>query len=252
VFSFHLNPGLIQLTAPHDDKIDDALAPTDTGKTFHFVNAFSLVSASKNASHLNALSNGACFCDSKPLSWYSTLVGNGLGQLRGSDFLILGLERKARERHLVIGGDGLSIEDFRSKVFELTHEFVDILFFIPPYTEDIDVLTELCSKEIANSDPQLVWLAVGTPKQDILAHQLSKRFQINFYCVGAAVNFVSGTVREAPKFLSNLGLEWAFRLVQEPRRLWRRYLIGNVEFVSLLLKDLKVRIEGRMLCQSGK
>jgi N-acetylglucosaminyldiphosphoundecaprenol N-acetyl-beta-D-mannosaminyltransferase len=56
--------------------------------------------------------------------------------------------------------------------------------------------------------------------------------------VGAAFNFHAGTVRQAPRWLQHSGLEWLFRLVMEPRRLWKRYLIGNPRFAFLVLKQL--------------
>jgi N-acetylglucosaminyldiphosphoundecaprenol N-acetyl-beta-D-mannosaminyltransferase len=55
--------------------------------------------------------------------------------------------------------------------------------------------------------------------------------------VGAAFEHLAGTKREAPRYLQRLGLEWAFRLATEPRRLWRRYLIGNVTFIRLLVQE---------------
>lgn len=237
MFSFNLKLGSISFLNPNEVAVTDALTVTDCGKSVHFVNAYSLVSAARNSEHFNAIRRGICFCDSKPLSWYSNLVGSSVKQLRGSDFLLHGLTAQPSVRHLVVGGKGLNGEEFRKRVLQFTGKHIDVQFYTPPYTDDIDLLFEICAKKLVEVDPHFVWLAIGTPKQDLLASRLATHFPRNFFCVGAAVDFMSGAIRESPKLISNLGVEWLFRLIQEPKRLWKRYLIGNIAFLLLAIGD---------------
>jgi len=65
----------------------------------------------------------------------------------------------------------------------------------------------------------------------LIAKRLSKRIDGSIICIGAAFDFLSGNKMESPKLVSYVGLEWLFRLVSEPRRLWRRYTISNIEFL---------------------
>ena len=96
--------------------------------------------------------------------------------------------------------------------------------------------------------PDVVWVGLGMPKQDLWAakHQDSIEAPV-IMAVGAAFDFHADIVRQAPRWLQRSGGEWLFRLIQEPRRLWRRYLIGNTRFLWLVLKHevLKRPIERR-------
>jgi N-acetylglucosaminyldiphosphoundecaprenol N-acetyl-beta-D-mannosaminyltransferase len=78
---------------------------------------------------------------------------------------------------------------------------------------------------------------MGTPKQDYLAEELSRLTGITTVCVGAAFDFISGTKKEAPLFVQKIGMEWLFRLLTEPKRLWKRYIFGNLVFGYLCIKD---------------
>lgn len=86
------------------------------------------------------------------------------------------------------------------------------------------------------ADPDIVWVGLGTPKQDLwmAAHREALNAPV-LIAVGAAFDFHTERIRQAPKWMQNAGLEWFFRLTQEPKRLWRRYLVYNPLFVSLIL-----------------
>ena len=90
----------------------------------------------------------------------------------------------------------------------------------------------------ANVDPgesQLIWLSLGTPKQDLVGLNLSSEWRKTVIGVGAAFDFYSGDKREAPEIIQRFNLEWLFRLMSEPRRLWKRYLLGNFQFLFFWL-----------------
>jgi len=91
----------------------------------------------------------------------------------------------------------------------------------------------------------LLWVGLGAPKQDITAERLRRLDAAPaILCVGAAFDFLSGAKRRAPAWMQRAGLEWLHRLAHEPRRLWRRYLIGNSRFaVGVATSRLRSRPE---------
>jgi N-acetylglucosaminyldiphosphoundecaprenol N-acetyl-beta-D-mannosaminyltransferase len=101
----------------------------------------------------------------------------------------------------------------------------------PPFrTVSRDELGER-DERIRASGAHIVWVGLGTPKQDVEAARLTEQVPAVCIAIGAAFDFVAGTKPQAPAWLQDHGLEWAFRLATEPRRLWRRYLFGNARFV---------------------
>ncbi len=84
---------------------------------------------------------------------------------------------------------------------------------------------------IRASRAQVVWVGLGTPKQDWETARLAKNVPALSIAVGAAFDFVAGAKTQAPEWMQHNGLEWAYRLASEPRRLWKRYLFGNARFV---------------------
>jgi len=90
---------------------------------------------------------------------------------------------------------------------------------------------------IRTSDAHFVWVGLGTPKQDFFVSQVSRQLLSVQVGVGAAFDFMAGAKREAPSWLQGYGLEWTFRLANEPRRLWRRYFIGGSRFVAAVIRD---------------
>ncbi len=93
-------------------------------------------------------------------------------------------------------------------------------------------------RRINDSGAGLVFIGLGCPRQDVFAHDNRHAVRAVQLCVGAAFDFHAGTKRTAPAWMQKRGLEWLFRLCQEPGRLWRRYLVTNTTFVYLMAKRL--------------
>ena len=89
-------------------------------------------------------------------------------------------------------------------------------------------------ERIAASGAQLVFVGMGCPRQEIWMYEARNTLHIPIIAVGAAFDFLSGVKRQAPPWMQNYGLEWLFRLLQEPTRLWRRYLLLNPLYLLLL------------------
>lgn len=91
-------------------------------------------------------------------------------------------------------------------------------------------------ERIRTSGATLVWVGLGTPKQDLEVRRLADALPVTALAVGAAFDFLAGTKAQAPVWMQRAGLEWAFRLATEPRRLARRYLWGNPRFVIAAIR----------------
>jgi N-acetylglucosaminyldiphosphoundecaprenol N-acetyl-beta-D-mannosaminyltransferase len=111
--------------------------------------------------------------------------------------------------------------------------------FCPPFRSLTTEEDEVAIAAIERSKADIVWVGLGAPKQERWMFAKRDRLRVPVLVgVGAAFDFHTGRVAQAPGWMREYGLEWIFRLSQEPRRLWRRYLIQGSEFVVLLLLEL--------------
>lgn len=182
--------------------------------------------------------------DGRPLYWaLKALRVSNASQVRGTDLTLSVVERAAREgvRVGLYGGTPELLEEF-VRVLEARYPNVRVVCRIaPPFrplTPDED---EAVTEEIASSGAQILLVGIGCPKQDFWMAEHKGRVRAVMIGVGAAFDFHTGRVRQAPRWMQGAGLEWAFRLAMEPRRLWRRYLSQNPRFVGLFLLQLLTR-----------
>jgi N-acetylglucosaminyldiphosphoundecaprenol N-acetyl-beta-D-mannosaminyltransferase len=110
---------------------------------------------------------------------------------------------------------------------------------------DQDERRSLLAQRIVDASPDLTLVGIGAPQQEILAHELKASVTGPIICCGAAIEVLAGMRPRAPRVVQRLGLEWAFRLAIEPRRLARRYVVGGTTFLRLLVSALRLRVIGR-------
>ncbi len=101
----------------------------------------------------------------------------------------------------------------------------------PPFGEWSEETNRALVEAVKQSGARILFMGVSAPKQEIWAYEHLDELGIPIVCVGAAFDFLSGRKPRAPKWMRKIGLEWLFRLITEPRRLWKRYLIGNLIFL---------------------
>ena len=109
--------------------------------------------------------------------------------------------------------------------------------FSPPFRELTEQEMQTVCQKISDTEAQIVFIGLGCPKQDVFAFQNRDRIPAVQVCVGAAFDFHAGSKRMAPRWMQRTGTEWLFRLLQEPGRLWKRYLVTNSQFVWRLFKQ---------------
>jgi N-acetylglucosaminyldiphosphoundecaprenol N-acetyl-beta-D-mannosaminyltransferase len=179
------------------------------------------------------------FVDGQPLVWASHLLRPVLpAKISGSDLVPALLERAARESwrvYLLGGGPGaaaIAAERIRQAPGVNVVGVDAPMIALQPSREEGAVIDR-----IREAAPDLLLVGLGSPKQEVFIHRARARLPRTVAIgVGASLDFLAGRVRRAPSWVSRAGLEWLFRLVQEPRRLARRYLWNDLRFVGIFLR----------------
>lgn len=207
---------------------------TSSGIAVHLVNSYTISLTYSDINYYEMMKQSKCnLPDGRPLSLLLRLKSSSARQVRGPSLMesVLDRGRKTDLRHFLLGSTPEILANLRANI-EKKYPGVNICGQIsPPFRALSKEEQEAQDKEIAEARADIVWVGLGTPKQDWEAERLAKEMVGTFIAVGAAFDFASGARREAPNWMSSLCLEWLFRLATEPKRLWRRYLIGNIQFL---------------------
>jgi N-acetylglucosaminyldiphosphoundecaprenol N-acetyl-beta-D-mannosaminyltransferase len=111
--------------------------------------------------------------------------------------------------------------------------------YSPPFRELSPEEERAVTERINEVSPDILWVGLGCPKQQLWMHEHKNKLKVPVVAgVGAAFDFIAGTKSQAPRWMRETGFEWFFRLISEPRRLWRRYLINNTLFLYYVSQDL--------------
>ena len=218
------------------DWIDAAVAAGRRG--YICVAATHTVMAAADDPQLREAVRGADFtvADGQPLVWALNLLGHRVGdRVYGPDLMDRACARAAKtgRRFYLYGGRNQGALAQLARNLRLRHPGLQIVGgYVPPFRELTDAEEEAVAADISRSAADVVWVGIGVPKQEKwmarMRHRLAAPVLVG---VGAAFDFHAGLIPQAPGWMQRLGLEWAFRLAQEPRRLWRRYLRYNPRFV---------------------
>jgi N-acetylglucosaminyldiphosphoundecaprenol N-acetyl-beta-D-mannosaminyltransferase len=207
----------------------------------HFVPAHPTVIARSDPDYRAVLNRGALnLVDGASVAAAARIFGHSAARTTGSDALaILPRVGIATElRHYFYGGTPELLDRLTARLERDAPGVSIVGTESPPFrdaTSDELVATAQRTQELG---VDLLWIGVGTPRQDLVAERLRELDAAPvILCVGAAFDFIAGTKRRAPGWMQAIGMEWAFRLISEPRRLWRRYLIGNARFVAGVVAD---------------
>jgi N-acetylglucosaminyldiphosphoundecaprenol N-acetyl-beta-D-mannosaminyltransferase len=173
--------------------------------------------------------------DGMPLVWALKLMGvPNASRVYGPDLTLHVCEAAARAGVPVglYGGTPESLEDFVN-VLETRFPGIQIACRIaPPFRPPTETEDEEYTRQIAESGARILFVGIGCPKQERWMARHKGRVPCVMLGVGAAFDFHSGRVRQAPCWMQRLGLEWLFRVLMEPRRLWKRYASTNPRFVA--------------------
>lgn len=163
------------------------------------------------------------------------------GRLSGAEIMLSTLRDPAATAagsHFLLGGSEQLLGTLTAKIAELAPAAKIAASYSPPFGNWPETETERIGELIRQSGARYVWVGLGCPKQERwIGDHLRQLPPAVYFGVGAAFAFHAGTVARAPSVLQNLGLEWAYRIAREPRRLFKRYLVYNSRFVFYSLLD---------------
>lgn len=209
--------------------------------TFRLSNAFCVVIANDDPAYRDVLNGpGLTFPDGSPVAWLLNMrYQEQAGRVRGASLFrsVLAAGTPSGLRHYFLGTTETTLKMLCDEIVESFPGVKIVGTYAPPFGEVADFDVDDFATRIRKSDADVVWIGMGTPKQDYLAQMLSLRAGVPCVGVGAAFDFEANVVREAPTWMQRLGLEWVHRFAQDPRRLWKRYLIGNIRFVLIVMHE---------------
>jgi N-acetylglucosaminyldiphosphoundecaprenol N-acetyl-beta-D-mannosaminyltransferase len=186
--------------------------------------------------------------DGMPLIWAGALQGSRLPERVAGSTLVHSLTEAAAEAAasvFLLGGNPGSADAAARRLAQCSPNLRVAGTLCPPFGFEHEAeWLDRIERVLDEAAPDIVYVGLGFPKQERLIVELHKRFpNAWFLSCGVSFSFVAGEITRAPRALQRLGLEWLHRLVQEPERLYRRYLVHGIPFVfALLWSALVVRL----------
>jgi N-acetylglucosaminyldiphosphoundecaprenol N-acetyl-beta-D-mannosaminyltransferase len=228
----------------------EALVDAGRGGSVFTPNVDHVVKAETNEAFRKAYDDvSLSFADGMPLVWVSPLLGSPLPErVAGSDLLMPLLEMAARRKwrvYLLGGAPGVApwVADMLTNKMGINVVGWDDSRIQSDGSDPTGGSVERASA----ARPDLIFVALGPPKQELWIHRsLDAVRPAVALGVGASLDFIAGKYKRAPAWMGKYGLEWAYRLSQEPRRLWRRYLVEGPRFFSIVLSTRRLPLSERV------
>lgn len=183
--------------------------------------------------------------DGMPMVWIGKKLGLPVQRTCGPDLMDKMLRESGRTgmKHFLYGGKEGVADNLADRFRREVPGIRIVGTYCPPFRaltreEDADIV-----RRIRDSEADIVWVGISSPKQDIWAVEHLDRIPATMIGVGAAFDFHSGEVSRAPRWMQKAGLEWLYRLLSEPRRLWKRYLVLAPQFVLNILRNPPKKVE---------
>jgi N-acetylglucosaminyldiphosphoundecaprenol N-acetyl-beta-D-mannosaminyltransferase len=224
-----------------DQAADLLLSRVGEHGAVHLCNAFTLSLATQDPGFGALLDRGDVnLPDGMPLVWIARRLGLCLAaRAYGPDVMagVLDRGRATGLRHYLYGSTPEVLQALRTEIGRRWPGVTVVGAESPPFRTLTGEEEQALVERLAAAGPDIVWVGLGTPGQDHFVDRFRDRVRAPLVAVGAAFDFHAGAKRQAPRILQRAGLEWAFRLATEPRRLWRRYLVGNTRFVVEVLRS---------------
>jgi N-acetylglucosaminyldiphosphoundecaprenol N-acetyl-beta-D-mannosaminyltransferase len=220
-------------------------------KLINTINAHSYNTAQEDEAFAEALSRGDYLIPDgasivKACRWLKA-KSQPTERIAGWDLYIFEMQRleerckRANVRGKVMFlGSNEEVLDLIRKRAAVDFPHLEVITYSPPYKPEFsDEDNQTMIQAINDATPDLLWIGMTAPKQEKWAYQHWDELNIHCHCgtVGAVFDFYAGTVRRAPISWQRHSLEWLYRLLMEPRRMWRRYIIGNAKFLYYISKE---------------
>jgi len=197
-------------------------------------NSHTVVTAHDDPSYLKVQNESAMVLpDGKPLSVYQKRHGHKEAEKASGPDIMARLTSPEfnQYRHFFYGSTKETLNKLEDNLKKTNPDIQISGSYAPPFrpltSEEDRSIIEL----INESKPDFIWIGLGAPKQEFFMHEHKDKFSGVMFGVGAAFDFISGNVCRAPKWMQNVGLEWFYRLLHSPKRLFKRYLVTNTKFI---------------------
>lgn len=225
------------------DAIEERLS--GDGRNYFIVtpNVDFIVRANSNASFRDILNKAdLSLCDSAIVKMASPFLGKKIQErITGFDLLRIICSNLKRENNCFILGGKQDIVTISAERLKLNYPDIKIAGFHHGYFEERKDRGIIDLINTANTD--ILIIGMGSPKQELWVAKNKKFLKVRIIiCIGGIIDILAGKTRRAPRWMQRIGLEWFWRLIQEPKRLWKRYLIDDMKFFSLVLKE-KIKIK---------
>ena len=213
-----------------------------TNSSLHHVvvNAGKIVAMQDDAQLKESVNNADLInADGQAVVWASKVLGKPLKERVAGIDLMANLVELAYSKNYKIFFLGAKEEVVKKVVDTYSEQYNSSIiagyrngYFSPSQEEEI-------AQQIADSGAHILFVAISSPTKENFLYKHKKTLaKVNFVMgVGGSFDVVSGLVKRAPIWMQNTGLEWFYRLIQEPQRMWKRYLVGNTKFILLVIKE---------------
>ena len=207
------------------------------GKYICVSNVHTTITAYENEEYRD-VQNGAVMAlpDGGPLSSYARKRGHKEAErVTGPDLMqeILKMSDEHNWKHFFYGSSQDTLDKLKEAI-KTGYKNVEVVGMIsPPYRELTEEEDAEYIKTINAANPDFVWIGLGAPKQEIFMNAHENKINALMLGVGAAFDYESGKLKRAPQWMQKHDLEWVYRLMQDPKRLFRRYLVTNLRFIRL-------------------
>ncbi|TXH41566.1 MAG: glycosyltransferase [Actinobacteria bacterium] len=230
---------------PFDSAVEEILrrAESCVPTAVHFANAYTIALADSDAAYagLFTRSQAVNLTDGMPVAWVGRRAyGQSSDQwprVYGPDVMEAVLARDSAVRHYLLGGDERTLETLQHVIARRFPSARVVGAESPPFRPMTPDEIAAQDQRIRDSGAQIVWVGLGTPKQDWEVSRLAAEVSVVAMAVGAAFDFIAGTKPQAPVWMQRTGTEWLYRLASEPRRLTKRYLWGNPRFIRAAVRN---------------
>jgi len=220
------------------DRVDAAIA-TRTRLRIGVVNAAKIVNMASDASlREDVLASDLVLADGASVVWARRLLGRPLPERVAGIDLMIGILRRGNERGYRVFCLGATREVLDGVCARIAADFPGIVLVgaRDGYYSDAD--EEALAAEIDQSKPDVIFVAMTSPRKERFLARWSQRLDVRvWHGVGGSFDVLAGKVRRAPRLWQQLGVEWLYRVLQEPRRLWKRYLVTNTVFCAMVARE---------------
>lgn len=208
-----------------------------SGKYICVTNVHAIITAYDDKSYMNVQNSSALSIpDGGPLSSYGKKHGfKEMDRTTGPDFFyeILKISEENNYKHYFYGSTENTLNKLKEKLLSEFPKLNIVGMYSPPFRKLTDSEDEDVVKRINDVEPDFVWVGLGAPKQEIWMYEHKDKIKGLMVGIGAAFDYFAGNIKRAPLWMQKNNLEWLYRLMQDPARLFKRYLYTNSKFLFL-------------------